>query len=94
MGALSWNPERVRSLHERGHRLWGLWSRSMAWDQGPYPVLDGFVEEIGLNEAPRMICERKIDCIYALFQEYNPNLFAARTGAIEHDISSLLRGTL
>ena len=41
VGALAWNPERIRSLHERGHELWGLWSRSMAWDQGPYPALDG-----------------------------------------------------
>jgi hypothetical protein len=74
--------------------LWGLWSRSMAWDQGPYPVLDGFIEEIGLNDAPRVIREHKIDCIYALFQEYYAELFAARSGAIEHDISSLLRALL
>jgi hypothetical protein len=63
----------------------------MAWDQGSYPVLDGFVQEIGLNDAPRVIREQKIDCIYGLFQEYDPRLFAATTGAIEHDISTLLR---
>jgi hypothetical protein len=63
----------------------------MAWDQGPYPVLDGFVQEIGLNDAPRVIREQRIDCIYALFQEYDPRLFATTSGAIEHDISSLLR---
>jgi hypothetical protein len=91
VGALSWNPERVRSLHERGHRLWGLWSRSMAWDQGPYPVLDGLLQEISLNDAPRVIREQKIDCIYGLFQEYDPRLFAPATSAIEHDISALLR---
>jgi hypothetical protein len=33
VGALSWNPERVRSLHERGHELWGTWARSMVWDR-------------------------------------------------------------
>jgi hypothetical protein len=91
VGALSWNPERIRSLHETGHRLWGLWSRSMPWDQAPYPVLDGFVQEIDLNDAPRVIREQKIDCIYGLFQEYDPRLFAAATGAIQHDISTLLR---
>jgi hypothetical protein len=63
----------------------------MSWDQGPYPALDGFVQEIGLNDAPRVIREQKIDCIYGLFQEYDPRLFAAATGAIEHDISTLLR---
>ena len=36
----------------------------MAWDQGPYPVLDDFVQEIGLNDAPRVIREQEIDCIY------------------------------
>jgi hypothetical protein len=63
----------------------------MVWDQGPYPVLDGFVQEIGLNDAPRVIHEQKIDCIYGLFQEYDPRFFAATTGIIEHDISTLLR---
>jgi hypothetical protein len=63
----------------------------MAWDQGPYPVLDGLVQEIGLDDAPRVIREQKIDCIYSLFQEYDPRLFAPATGAIEHDISTLLR---
>jgi len=66
----------------------------MAWDQGPYPVLDGFVQEISLNDAPRTIRKQKIDCIYGLFQEYDPRLFAAANGAIEHDISTLLRGLL
>jgi hypothetical protein len=38
-----------------------------------------------------VIREQKIDCIYGLFQEYDPRLFAAATGAIQHDISTLLR---
>jgi hypothetical protein len=63
----------------------------MAWDQGPYPVLDGIVQEIGLNDAPGVIREQKIDCVYGLFQEYDPRLFAAATDTIEHDISTLLR---
>jgi hypothetical protein len=66
----------------------------MAWDQGPYPFLDGFVEEIRLKDAPCVIREHKVDCIYALFQEYDAGLFAPRSGAIEHDISSLLRALL
>ena len=44
----------------------------MAWDQAPYPALDGFVQEISLDDAPRVIREQKIDYIYGLFQEYDP----------------------
>jgi hypothetical protein len=66
----------------------------MAWDQGPYPVLDGLVQVIGLDDTPRVIREQKIDCIYGLFQEYDPRLFAPATSAIEHDISSLLGALL
>jgi len=36
VGALSWNPERFISMCERGHKLYGLWTRTMAWEQGPY----------------------------------------------------------
>jgi len=63
----------------------------MPWDQGPYPVLDDLVQEIALNDAPCVIREQKIDCVYGLFQEYDPRLFAAATDTIEHDISTLLR---
>ena len=62
VGALSWNPERIRSLAERGHRLWGLWSRSMAWDQGPYEALEGCVERVAPEDAARTIRDRRIDC--------------------------------
>ena len=55
VGALSWNPERIRSLPECGHRALGVWSRSMAWDQGPYPMLDDCVRTITLDEAARTI---------------------------------------
>jgi hypothetical protein len=49
------------------------------WDHGPYPVLDGFVQEIGLNDAQRVIREQKIDCIYSLFQEYDPRALLSTT---------------
>ena len=55
VGALSWNPERIRSLCEDGHQLWGVWSRSMAWDQGPYPVTEGCVRQIAPGDAARTI---------------------------------------
>ena len=91
VGALSWNPERIRSLHERGHRLWGLWSRTMAWEQGPYPCVDGCVTPVTLAEAARTIRERSIDCVYSLFQVYHRRLWAPPTSGIDHDVWTILR---
>jgi hypothetical protein len=31
VGELSYNPERILALEERGHRLWGLWTPQPAW---------------------------------------------------------------
>ena len=91
VGALSWNPERICSLHERGHRLWGLWSRSMAWDQGPYPALEGCVAPVAPAEAARAIREHAIECVYSLFQVYHPRLWRPASAGVEHDIWTLLR---
>ena len=84
VGALSWNPERIRSLRERGHRLWGLWSRSMAWDQGPYPSLDGQVTPVALADAARTIRHERIDCVYSLFQAYHPRLWGASAPGVDY----------
>lgn len=94
LGALSWNPERIRSLHERGHRLWGLWSRSMAWDQGPHPSLQDCVTPVALGDAARTIREQSIDCVYSLFQVYHPRLWGPAAPGVEHDIWRLLRTLL
>lgn len=94
VGALSWNPERIRSLHERGHRLWGLWARSMAWDQGPYPVLDGCVTPIALADAARTIRDQSIDAVYSLFQVYHPRLWGPAAPGVEHDVWTILRSLL
>jgi hypothetical protein len=94
VGALSWNPERIRSLHERGHRLWGLWSRSMAWDQGPYPALGGCVRQVELAAAPRTIREEGIDCVYGLLQVYDRRLWGPPAPGVEHGIWTILRTLL
>jgi hypothetical protein len=94
VGALSWNPERIRSLHERGHRLWGLWSRSMPWDQGPYPVLDGCVRQIELVDAARTIRSERIDCVYGLLQVYEPRLWGPPAPGVEHGVWTILRTLL
>lgn len=91
VGALSWNPERIRSLHERGHELWGCWARSMAWDQGPYPALEDCVRTIRIEDAARTIAGEEIECVYALFQVYDPSLWGPPAPGIEHDVWELLR---
>ena len=91
VGALSWNPERVRSLHERGHELWGTWARSMVWDQGPYPMLRDCVRTVSIDDAARVIAEQGIDCVYGLFQVYPPRLWGPPAPGIEHDVWTLLR---
>jgi hypothetical protein len=93
VGALSWNPERVRVLAERGHQLWGLWSRSMSWDQGPYRVTEDCVRPVTLAEAARTIREERIGCVYSLFQVYHPRLWGPARG-LEHDVWTLLRELL
>jgi len=96
VGSLSWNPERVLALAERGHELYGLWGRSMAWDQGPYPHLDGIVPSVRPEDAPTFIRERGIDCVYALYQAYPSELWGPPTPAVEHELGvwDLLRQLL
>ena len=94
VGALSWNPERIRSLAEQGHQLWGLWSRSMGWDQGPYAALDDCVQTITLDDAARTIAEQRIECVYSLFQVYDAPLWDAPSAGVEHDVWTLLRALL
>ena len=91
VGALSWNPERVRSLHERGHELWGVWARSMGWDQGPYPMVEDCVTTVTIDDAPRVIAREHIDCVYGLFQVYEPALWAPAVPGVEHGVWTLLR---
>lgn len=94
VGALSWNPERIRSLHERGHSLWGLWTRSMGWDQGPYSVLSDCVRQIALEDAVATIRAERIDCVYSLFQVYHPRLWGPSRQGAEHDVWTVLRTLL
>jgi hypothetical protein len=91
VGALSWNPERIRSLAEQGHELLGLWSRSMAWDQGPYPVLDRWVKTVTVDDLAETLARDPIDCVYALFQVYGPALWGPPTPGVAEDVWSLLR---
>ncbi len=94
VGALSWHPERMRSLCDCGHELWGLWSRSMAWDQGPYPETEGCIRPVEFGDAARTIRDENIECVYSLFQVYDRSLWAPAAPGVEHEIWTLLRGLL
>ena len=93
VGSLSWNPERIASLHQAGHSLWGLWGRSMAWDQGPYPMLEGVVSPVRLDRAVATIREQAIDCVYSLFQSYPSTFWGPATSDVDpdFDVWDLLR---
>lgn len=76
VGALSWNPERFISLCARGHKLFGLWTKTMAWEQGPYSFAKGFITDIALDDYIEVIKKEKIDIIYSLFQSYKPDAWS------------------
>jgi hypothetical protein len=46
VGELSYNPERILALEERGHRLWGLWTPQPHWYTMVGPVPFGHVSEL------------------------------------------------
>ena len=94
VGALSWHPERLRSLCERGHRLWGLWSRSMAWDQGPYAATADCISPVAPGDAAAAIRDLGIECIYSLFQVYHARLWGPPAAGVDHDVWTLLRTLL
>jgi hypothetical protein len=94
VGAPAWNPERLRSLAEQGHELLGLWGRSMAWDQGPYPVLDGAVRTVPLDDLRGVLRATPPDIVCGLFQVYGEERWAPPTPGVEHGVWTLLRRVL
>ncbi len=94
VGALSWNPERVIALTLKGHRLFGLWSRTMAWEQGPYPFAEGIITDLDLESSLDLLRDGKIDIVYSLFQVYDAKLWARETPAGVEDLWSQLRRLL
>jgi hypothetical protein len=93
-GALSWNPERVIALSEKGHRLFGLWSRSMSWEQGPYGFASGLITELDIEGALDLLRSGGIDVVYSLFQIYDRKLWASRGAAGLDDVWTQLRRLL
>jgi len=89
-GALSWNPERVLALTRMGHRLYGLWSRTMAWEQGPYAFADGIITDLDVESAIDLLRDRKIDIVYSLFQVYDARLWSREAARGVEDLWSQL----
>ncbi|MGA2212592.1 MAG: hypothetical protein ABSH31_04895 [Bryobacteraceae bacterium] len=75
-GALSWNPERIISLAEGGHRLFGLWSRTMGWEQGPYAFAKDFITDVDTEQSVELLSSGRIDLVYSLFQLYDRRLWS------------------
>ncbi len=79
VGALAWNPERVLSLSDQGHGLFGLWSRTMAWEQGPYPFARNRITKLNIEGAIDLLHEGAIDIVYSLFHIYDRKLWSPDT---------------
>ncbi len=66
VGELSFNPERVLALEERGHRLYGLWTSNIQWFNTVGPLPFGHVEDIPRTGWRKAVERLKPDIIYAL----------------------------
>jgi hypothetical protein len=80
VGALAWNPERILALCDRGHELYGLWTRSMAWDQGPYAFARGRIRDVNPAEGVELVRQGGVDLVYSLFMAYPPGPRRRRRG--------------
>ena len=75
VGELAFNPERVLALEERGHRLYGLWTRDPHWFNTVGPLPFGHVEDLPRTGWRQAVERLKPDVIYALLN-YNAVPFA------------------
>jgi hypothetical protein len=66
VGELSYNPERILALEERGHRLWGLWTPHPYWYTAVGPVPFGHVRELPGSDWRAEVRRLRPDVIYAL----------------------------
>lgn len=65
-GDLSYNPERILALEERGHQLYGLWLPYPRFYNAVGPLPYGTVKDITLNDLDDSSSLRDIDIVYAL----------------------------
>jgi hypothetical protein len=94
VGALSWNPERVITLAQKGHHLFGLWSRTMPWEQGPYAFANEVITDVDVECAVDLLHDGTIDLVYSLFQVYDARLWARAASPGVEDLWRQLRRLL
>ncbi len=66
VGELSFNPERILALEERGHRLYGLWTPDGLGDNTVGPLPFGHVEDLPRHNWQDAIRRLRPDVIYGL----------------------------
>jgi glycosyltransferase involved in cell wall biosynthesis len=66
VGELSYNPERILALEERGHRLFGLWTPTPYWYNAVGPQPFGHVTDVPTTDAVAAIRAVRPDVVYAL----------------------------
>jgi hypothetical protein len=66
VGELSYNPERILALEERGHKLYGLWTPDAYWYNAVGPQPFGHVEELPRDDWRAALRRLRPDLIYGL----------------------------
>ena len=66
VGELAYNAERLLTLVERGHKLYGLWTPDAYWYNAVGPVPFGHIEDLPRDDWRAAIDRVKPDVIYAL----------------------------
>jgi glycosyltransferase involved in cell wall biosynthesis len=66
VGELSYNPERILALEERGHRLYGLWTTQPSWYTAVGPVPFGHIQDLPADDWEAAIRRLRPDVIYGL----------------------------
>lgn len=66
VGELSYNPERILALEERGHELWGLWTPTPYWYNAVGPQPFGHVRDAPSTDPRTAVAAVRPDVIYAL----------------------------
>ena len=66
VGELAYNAERIYSLEERGHQLYGLWIKNPYHYNAIGPLPFGNIEDIPLNNWQKRVKEIQPDIVYAL----------------------------
>jgi len=57
-------------------------------------MLDDCLQRVTLDDAPRVIAEHDIECVYSLFQVYDEPLWAPPADGVEQGVWSILRSLL